>query len=82
MGTKSTSDIFFIISVATAMMAAMSWIFKPDSLWLAASQWLLVSITVGIWGLYLRLRDVHEGKATVAKSGNGKNGNAKIGKKK
>ena len=61
MGIKSTSDIFFILSVTAAMLAFLSWALKPDTLWLAASQWLLVAITVGIWGLYLRLRDVHEG---------------------
>lgn len=77
MGIKSTSDIFFIISVSAAIMSIMSWILKPDTLWLAASQWLLVSITVGIWGLYLRLRDVHEGKVITTKNGNGKNGKKK-----
>jgi len=62
MGTKSTSDIFFILSVTAAMMAVLSWVLKPETIWLAATQWLLIAITVGIWGLYLRLRDVHEGK--------------------
>jgi len=61
MGIKSTSDIFFIFSVAAAFLAALSWAMKPDTIWLAATQWLLVAITVGVWGLYLRLRDIHEG---------------------
>jgi len=76
MGIKSTSDIFFIISVATAFMSFLSWALKPDALWLAATQWLLIAITVGVWGLYLRIRDIHEGKAIV-KNGNGKNGKKK-----
>ncbi len=62
MGVKSTSDIFFILSVAAALMAILSWALKPDTIWLAATQWLLIAITVGVWGLYLRLRDIHEGK--------------------
>lgn len=78
MGIKSTSDIFFIFSVAAAMMSVLSWALKPDTLWLAATQWLLVAITVGVWGLYLRLRDLHEGKANMTV----KNGNGKVAKKK
>lgn len=61
MGIKSSSDIFFIISVTAALMAVLSWALRPDPIWLAASQWLLISITVGVWGLYLRIRDIHEG---------------------
>lgn len=76
MGIKSTSDILFILSVASAMLAFLSWALKPDTIWLAATQWLLIAATVGIWGLYLRLRDIHEGK-TVARNGNGKNGRKK-----
>lgn len=60
MGIKSTSDIFFILSVAAVFLAALSWALKPDTIWLAATQWLLIAITVGVWGVYLRLRDVHE----------------------
>jgi hypothetical protein len=60
MGIKSSADIFFLVSVVTAMMATLSWAVEP--MWLAASQWLMVGIIVGIWGLYLRLREVHEGK--------------------
>jgi uncharacterized membrane protein len=73
MGTKSTSDIFFIISVAAAMMAVLSWVLKPDTIWLAATQWLVIAIAVGVWAIYLRIRDMHEGKMTVTtKNGNGK----------
>jgi len=71
MGIKSTSDIFFILSVTAALMAFLSWALRPDTIWLAATQWLLIAITVGVWGLYLRLRDIHEGKEVV-KNGNGK----------
>lgn len=67
MGIKSTSDIFFILSVTAVLMAVISWVAEP--MWLAATQWVLVGITVGVWGLYLRIRDVHEG--------NGKNGKKK-----
>jgi len=28
---------------------------------LAASQWMLISIEMGVLGVYLRLRDIHEG---------------------
>jgi hypothetical protein len=41
------------------MMAAISWAVEP--MWLAASQWILISIAVGVWGIYLRIRDIHEG---------------------
>jgi hypothetical protein len=78
MGIKSTSDIFFIFSVAAAMMAVLSWVLKPDTLWLAATQWLVIAIAVGVWAVYLRIRDIHEGKMTTTV----KNGNGKIGKKK
>jgi hypothetical protein len=71
MGIKSTSDIFFILSVTAALMSFLSWALKPDAIWLAATQWLLIAITVGVWGLYLRLRDIHETKAGT-KNGNGK----------
>lgn len=67
MGIKSSSDIFFILSVAAVLMAVISWAAEP--MWLAATQWLLVGIMVGVWGLYLRVRDIHEG--------NGKNGKKK-----
>jgi len=67
MGIKSSSDILFIISVVSVMMAVISWAAEP--MWLAASQWLLISITLGVWGIYLRIRDVHEG--------DGKNGKKK-----
>ena len=59
MGIKSSSDIFFIVSVSAVLMSVLSWVVEP--MWLAATQWLLVGIMVGIWGLYLRLRDLHEG---------------------
>lgn len=62
MGMKSTADIFFIISIATALMAVISWALKPDPIWLAATQWLLISIAFGVWGLYVRIRDIHEGR--------------------
>ena len=78
MGIKSTSDIFFIFSVASAMMAVLSWALKPDTLWLAATQWLVIASAVGIWAIYLRIRDMHEGKATMTV----KNGNGKVAKKK
>lgn len=67
MGIKSSSDIFFILSVTAVLMSVISWAAEP--MWLAATQWLLVGIMVGIWGLYLRIRDMHEG--------NGKNGKKK-----
>ncbi len=67
MGIKSSSDIFFILSVAAVLMATISWAVEP--MWLAATQWLLVGIMVGVWGVYLRIRDMHEG--------NGKNGKKK-----
>jgi hypothetical protein len=67
MGIKSSADIFFIVSVAAVLMAVISWAIEP--MWLAASQWISVGIMVGIWGLYLRIRDMHEG--------NGKNGKKK-----
>lgn len=67
MGIKSSSDIFFILSVTAVLMAVISWAVEP--MWLAATQWLLVGIMVGIWGVYLRIRDMHEG--------NGKNGKKK-----
>lgn len=47
------------MSVAAVLMAVISWAVEP--MWLAATQWLLVGIVVGVWGLYLRLRDMHEG---------------------
>ncbi len=65
MGIKSSSDIFFIVSVAAVFMAIISWAVEP--MWLAATQWLLVGIMVGVWGLYLRLRDLHEGKGNGRK---------------
>ncbi len=67
MSIKSSSDIFFILSVAAVLMATISWAVEP--MWLAATQWLLVGIMVGVWGVYLRIRDMHEG--------NGKNGKKK-----
>ena len=65
MGIKSSSDIFFIVSVAAVLMAIISWAVEP--MWLAASQWLLVGIVVGAWGVYLRLRDIHEGSGKKGK---------------
>ena len=59
MGIKSTADVFFLASVAAVLMGVLSWAVEP--MWLAATQWLLVAVVVGIWGLYLRMRDVHEG---------------------
>ncbi|MFA5871718.1 MAG: hypothetical protein WC858_03250 [Parcubacteria group bacterium] len=67
MGIKSTSDIFFILSVTAVLLAFLSW--AAMDIWLASTQWMLVAIVVGIWGVYLRMRDVHES--------NGKNGKKK-----
>jgi len=73
MGIKSTSDIFFILSVTTALMAFLSWALKPDTIWLAATQWLVLAIVAGVWAIYFRIRDMHEGKAIMSsKKGNGK----------
>jgi hypothetical protein len=58
MGIKSSSDIFFILSVTAVLMGVISWAVEP--MWLAATQWLLIGIMVGVWGLYLRVRDMHE----------------------
>lgn len=57
-GIKSSSDIFFILSVTFVMLATIGW--AAADIWLAPTQWLLVAITMGIWGIYLRMRDVHE----------------------
>jgi len=76
MGIKSTSDIFFILSVTAVFMAVLSWLLKPDALWLAATQWVVIAIAVAVWAVYLRLRDIHESKNT-AKNGNGRNGKKK-----
>ncbi|MFA5925666.1 MAG: hypothetical protein WC831_01920 [Parcubacteria group bacterium] len=65
MGIKSSSDIFFIVSVAAVLMAVLSWAVNP--MWLAATQWLLVGMMVGVWGIYLRLRDIHEGNEKSGK---------------
>ena len=42
-------------------VAAVDGVEAAEPMWLASTQWLLVGIMVGVWGLYLRLRDVHEG---------------------
>ncbi len=58
LGIHSSADIFFIASVAAVLMGILSWAIEP--MWLAATQWLVIATLVGVWGIYLRLRDVHE----------------------
>lgn len=68
MGIRSSTDILFILSAAAVLMAIIG--AAGEDIWLASTQWMLVAITVGIWGLYLRIRDIHEGNCGK----NGKNG--------
>ncbi len=50
--TKSKADILMILSAIAVILAAIDFVFKIDFLKLAGTQWILIAIVFGIYGLY------------------------------
>ncbi len=51
---KVKSDALIWLSVATAVISAIDSMFKADILNLAGTQWMLVAIVLGVWGIYVK----------------------------
>ena len=54
MQNKNLSNIAFYLSIITLVIAAVVSIFQLTSLWLAGTQWILISIVFGVYALYFR----------------------------
>jgi len=57
MNTKKTADALAVLSVLSVIVAAYVNLSKVDVLGLAGTQWILVGIVLGIYAMYLRMRD-------------------------
>jgi len=53
---KSKSDILIILSVIAVVISAADFLFKIDIVSLAGTQWILIAIVFGIYGLYAKLK--------------------------
>lgn len=53
---KSKSDILIALSVVAAVVSGVVSVFQTDVLSLAGTQWILIAIVLGIYGLYVKLR--------------------------
>jgi hypothetical protein len=56
MNNKKTSDIIIIISVITAIISGYVSMTQTDIFRLAGTQWMLIAIILGIYGLYMKLK--------------------------
>ncbi|HPN96557.1 MAG TPA: hypothetical protein PLK35_02210 [Candidatus Moranbacteria bacterium] len=53
---KKTADIMVMLSVVAAVISAYVSFTQSDILKLAGTQWILIAIVLGIYGLYIRER--------------------------
>ncbi|HLN18809.1 MAG TPA: hypothetical protein VK255_01400 [Patescibacteria group bacterium] len=53
---KKIADILIGLSVIAAIIAGYVFFFKQDVIAIAGTQWILVAIALGIYGLYARER--------------------------
>jgi hypothetical protein len=51
---KGLSKLMFALSAATLVVAGVVSVFKVD-IWLAGTQWILVSIVLAVYAVYLSL---------------------------
>lgn len=48
---KGLSKAALILSLITAILGAVVSIFQLDNLWLAGTQWILLSVLFGVWAI-------------------------------
>ena len=56
MNNKKASDVLVIISVLAAIVAGYVSLSQNDVFGLAGTQWMLVAIIFGIYGMYVKMR--------------------------
>lgn len=56
MNNKKTSDIIIIVSVITAIISGYVSMTQVNIFSLAGTQWMLIAIILGIYGLYMKLK--------------------------
>jgi hypothetical protein len=54
--TKKASDILIILSVLTTAISGYVSLARVDVMNLAGTQWMLIAIVLGIYGLYAKMR--------------------------
>jgi|WetSurMetagenome_2_1015567.scaffolds.fasta_scaffold56820_2 hypothetical protein len=57
MNTKKTADVLAVLSVLSVLIAGYVNLSKADVFNLAGTQWILIGIVLGIYAMYLRMRD-------------------------
>jgi hypothetical protein len=57
MNTKKTADVLAVLSVLSVLIAGYVNLSKVDVFKLAGTQWILIGIVLGIYAMYLRMRD-------------------------
>jgi hypothetical protein len=50
---KGLAKVAFVISIATLILAAVVSVFQLNNLWLAGTQWILISIVFGVYATFL-----------------------------
>lgn len=54
---KPKGDILVILSVIATIMAAIVFFGRQDIFSLAGTQWILIAILLGIYGIYAKIRN-------------------------
>lgn len=54
--TKRKDDFFIVLSAVAVVLSGLVSLFNMQ-LWLAGTQWMLIAIVLGIYGLYMKNRD-------------------------
>lgn len=53
---KNLPDVLIVLSVLAAVVAGYVSVARTDVLALAGTQWMLIAIVLGIYGLYAKMR--------------------------
>lgn len=56
MDSKKIADLLIALSIIAALIAGYVFFSKNDILQIAGTQWILVAIALGIYGLYAKTR--------------------------
>lgn len=54
MNMKKLADVLIILSIVTAVISGLVSLFQLN-LYLAGTQWILIAIALGIYGLFIKL---------------------------
>jgi hypothetical protein len=57
MNMKNVPDILVVLSIVAVVVAAYDNLAKTDVVGLAGTQWILIGIVLGIYAMYLKMRE-------------------------